>query len=161
MVPAWPIAVAPGNPNIIYAGHNGGRLYKTTNGTAAAAMVQSSWTAIDDNTTVDPLPDRRITRITIDRSNTNVVYVTFGGFTADNAYKSTNGGATWTDITGPSGGSSALPDVPVRDLEIHPTNSNWIYAGTEVGIFASENAGASWSLPHTVRRTFPSTSCSF
>ena len=59
-----------------------------------------------------------------------------------------DGGASWADITGPSGGPAALPDVPVRDLEVHPTNSNWIYAGTEVGIFTSENGGATWSLPH-------------
>ena len=109
---------------------------------------QGSWTTIDDNGGANPLPNRRITRITIDPTNTDIVYVTFGGFSGDNVYKSVNGGATWTDITGPTGGATALPDVPVRDLEIHPTNSNWIYAGTEVGIFTSENGGATWSLPH-------------
>jgi hypothetical protein len=110
--------------------------------------VAASWTTIDDNSTANPLPNRRITRISIDPSNNEVVYVTLGGFSGDNIYKSTNGGVSWTDITGPSGGATALPDVPVRDLEIHPTNSNWIYAGTEVGIFASENGGTTWSLPH-------------
>jgi photosystem II stability/assembly factor-like uncharacterized protein len=142
------IGVAPGNPDIIYAGHNSGQLYKTTNGTAAAAAVQASWTTIDNNGVSNPLPNRRITRITIDRNDPDVVYVTFGGFSGNNVYKSVNGGATWADITGPAGGAAALPDVPVRDLEIHPTNSNWIYAGTEVGVFASDDAGATWSLPH-------------
>ena len=142
------IGVAPGNSNIVYAGHNAGRLYKTTNGTAAAVTVQASWTTIDDNGGLNPLPNRRITRITVDRNNHDVVYVTLGGFSGNNVYKSVNGGASWTDITGPGGGATALPDVPVRDLQIHPTNSNWIYAGTEVGIFSSENAGATWSLPH-------------
>ena len=94
------------------------------------------------------MPNRRITRVAIDPSNSDVVYVTFGGFSGNNVYKSTNGGTTWTGITGPSGGPTVLPEVPVRDLEIQPTNSNWIYAGTEVGIFASENGGTSWTLPH-------------
>jgi hypothetical protein len=142
------IAVAPGNPDVIYTGYGLGQLYKTTNGTAAAATLQASWTTIDDNSALNPLPNRRITRIAIDRNNVDVVYVTFGGFSANNVYKSVNGGATWADITGPTGGATALPDVPVRDLEIHPTNSNWIYAGTEVGIFASEDGGTTWALPH-------------
>lgn len=142
------IGVAPGNSDIIYAGHNAGRLYKTTMGTAAAATVLGSWTTIDDNAGANPLPNRRITRITVDPGDNQVVYVTFGGFSGDNIYKSTNGGATWTDITGPFGGPTALPDIPVRDLEVHPTNSAWLYAGTELGIFTSENGGASWMLPH-------------
>jgi Big-like domain-containing protein len=142
------VAVAPGDSATIYAGHNSGRLYKTTVGTSAAATVMANWATIDDNSGSNPLPNRRITRITVDPSNNDVVYVTFGGFSGDNIYKSANGGASWTDVTGLGGGLTALPDVPVRDLEIHPSNSNWIYAGTEVGIFASENGGATWALPN-------------
>ena len=142
------IGVAPGNSDVIYAGHTGGRLYKTTVGTGTAATVAASWATIDDNSGSNPLPNRRITRITVDSSNNDVVYVTLGGFSGDNIYKSVNGGASWIDITGPSGGPTALPSVPVRDLEIHPSNSNWIYAATEIGIFASEDGGASWVLPH-------------
>ena len=142
------IAVAPGNSNIIYAGHQQGRLYKTIVGDGAAATVAASWTTIDDNGAANPLPNRRITRIAIDPSNSEIVYVALGGFSGDNIYKSINGGTSWTDITGPGGGPTALPDVPVRGLAIHPTNSNWIYAGTEIGIFASENGGTTWSLPH-------------
>jgi hypothetical protein len=117
-------------------------------GTAAAATVQASWATIDDNGASNPLPNRRITRVTVDPGNVNTVYVTFGGFSGDNVYKSINGGASWVDITGPSGGLSALPNVPVRDLEVNPTNGNFLYAGTEVGIFTSDNGGASWNLPH-------------
>ncbi len=142
------IGVAPGNSDLIYVGHNAGRLYKTTMGTAAAGTVLGSWTTLDDNGSANPLPNRRITRITVDPGDNQVVYVTFGGFSGDNIYKSTNGGATWSDITGPFGGPTALPDVPVRDLEVHPANSSWLYAGTELGIFTSENGGASWMLPH-------------
>ena len=36
----------------------------------------------------------------------------------------------------------------MRDVEVHPGNSNWLYAGTEVGIFASEDGGGSWGVPH-------------
>jgi len=43
---------------------------------------------------------------------------------------------------------TGLPDIPVYSLAIHPQQSNWIYAGTELGVFASENAGQSWIVPH-------------
>jgi hypothetical protein len=53
----WPIntiAVAEGNPDIIWIGYNNGDVYFTTNGTAAVPI----WTKVDDNAT--PLPARTV-----------------------------------------------------------------------------------------------------
>jgi photosystem II stability/assembly factor-like uncharacterized protein len=133
------IAVAKGNSNIIWVGHNNGDVYMTTNGTSPSP----TWTRVD--TTTPSLPNRTVTRLTIDSANSSIVYATFGGFSPDNVYRTANSGATWTDITG--SGSTGLPDVPVYSLVIHPSNANWIYAGTDVGVFASENAGTTWSIP--------------
>ncbi|MCW5857036.1 MAG: hypothetical protein KIS63_02020 [Caldilineales bacterium] len=133
------IAVAQGNSSIIWVGYNDGSVYKTTNGTAASP----TWVRVDTGS--PGLPYRYVTRLTIDRTNHNLVYATFGGFSADNVWRTTDGGATWSDITG--SGATGLPDAPVRSLVIHPTNANWLYVGTEVGVFASENGGAAWSLP--------------
>ena len=129
------VAVAKGNANIIWVGYNNGELYKTTNGTAATP----TWTQVDSAAT----PGRYVTRITIDPRNPNVVYATFGGFSPDNVWRTTNGGSTWTDITG--SGTTSLPDAPVRSLVVNPNNSNWLYVGTEVGVFASEDGGAHWA----------------
>lgn len=134
------IAVAAGNSSLIWVGHNNGDVYSTTTGT----VVSPTWTRADLGT--PNLPARQVTRITIDPANPQKVYVTFGGFSADNVWRTTNGGATWTDITG--SGLTGLPDVPVRSLVINPNNSNWLYVGTEVGIFASEDGGATWGVPH-------------
>ena len=41
---------------------------------------------------------------------------------------------------------SGLPDVPVRALVLHPHNKNLIYVGTEIGIFSSGDAGATWDV---------------
>ncbi|MBX7187700.1 MAG: hypothetical protein K1Y01_21340 [Vicinamibacteria bacterium] len=138
--PISAIAVAPGNPDIIWVGHNNGDVYRTTNGTSGAP----TWT-LRDNTS-PALPARKVTRITIDPTNSEVVYVTFGGFSPDNIYRTINGGDTWTDRTG--SGATGLPDAPIRTLVIHPDNPQFIYAGGESGIFASEDAGATWHLPH-------------
>ncbi len=134
--PISAVAVAPGNANIIWVGYNNGDVFKTANGTASSP----SWTKVSTHS--PGLPFRYVTRITIDKKNNKKVYVTFGGFSADNIWRTTDSGANWTDIT------SNLPDLPVRSLVINPSNSNWLYIGTELGIFTSENGGASWTLPH-------------
>ncbi len=132
------VTVAPGNSDVVWVGHRNGNVYMTTNGTAAGP----TWSRMDDTGT--GLPNRRVQRITIDADDNNTVYVCFGGFSSDNVYCSTNAGAAWTDITG--SGATGLPDVPVRGFAIHPDNSSWLYAGTEIGIFASSDGGANWSV---------------
>ncbi|MFZ1474733.1 MAG: hypothetical protein WAV53_02335, partial [Anaerolineae bacterium] len=112
----------------------------TANGTAASP----TWTQVDTN--APGLPNRYVMRITIDRNSANTVYVTFGGFSPDNVWRTTDAGSSWSDRTG--SGSSGLPDAPVRSLVIHPSNSNWLYVGAEVSVFVSENAGVNWTVPH-------------
>ncbi len=136
-VPISAIVVARNNPDLIVVGHNGGQIFRTSNGTAASP----TWTQIDAG-----VPDRFVTRLTIDSTKSpNWIYVTLGGFSPDNVYVSKNLGASWTDITGT--GATGLPDVPVRSLIISPVNPKNLYVGTEVGLFASEDAGATWQLP--------------
>ena len=127
------IAVAPGNSDIIWVGHNNGDVYATSNGTA----ISPAWTRMDLGT--PNLPNRTCTRLTIDSNNWNVVYATFGGFSADNVYRTTDGGITWANI------ATGLPVAPVHSLVIAPFNSNFLYVGNDVGVFASANGGASWS----------------
>ena len=133
------IAVATGNSDIIWVGYNDGEIDMTTNGTSASP----TWTRVDNNT--PPLPKRMVQRIAIDPSDSNIVYATFGGFNSDNVWRTTDGGTNWSQRVG--FGVHQLPAAPVFSLAIHPSNSAWIYAATEVGIFASEDAGNTWNLP--------------
>lgn len=137
--PISAITVSPTNSDFIVVGHNNGDIYLTFNGTATTP----GWAKID----TAGLSNNFVTRLVIDNSRSpNWIYATFGSFSGDNVYRSTDLGATWTDITGI--GSTGLPNVPVRSLVIHPHNRNLLYVGTEVGIFTSEDAGATWDLPH-------------
>lgn len=130
------IAVARGNSDVIWVGHNSGDVYVTSNGTAASP----TWTKVDGAT----LPNRRVNRIAVIDSSTALVG--FGGFTTNNVWKTSNTGASWTASSG--SGASALPSAPVYALVVHPTDGSRVYAGTEVGVFASTDGGANWSTPH-------------
>ena len=98
---------------------------------------------MDDNGAV---PNRTATSIAIDPANADIVYVSFGGFSTGNVWKTVNGGLNWTNASG--GGAGTLPSAPVRSVIAHPFAPGWIYAGTDVGVFASEDAGATWQVPH-------------
>jgi photosystem II stability/assembly factor-like uncharacterized protein len=120
----------------IWVGHNNGALYYTPDGDVA----NPQWTKISSAS----LPKRYISRIAIPDYNPDTIYVSYGGFEPDNLWRSTDGGVTWQDVTG--SGATGLPNVPIYSLAIHPQNSNWLYVGTEVGIFASEDGGSSWKV---------------
>jgi hypothetical protein len=79
------------------------------------------------------------TRIFVSPLQADTILAVFGGFQADNVWRSEDGGATWTSIAG------SLPNVPVRAVTIHPARADWFYVGTEVGVFASDDRGATWS----------------
>ncbi len=126
------IAIAHGNPDVIAVGHGEGSVYRTTNGTSATP----TWTQVDTNGIG---ADRQCLSVTIDPNDHNLIYASFGGYQSDNLWRTTDGGQSWTNISG------GLPAAPIRDLTIHPQRSTWIYVATEVGVFASEDGGATWS----------------
>jgi regulation of enolase protein 1 (concanavalin A-like superfamily) len=130
------IAIADGQPDIVWAGRNLGQVYRSTNATTAAPAF----------TTISvPTYGNLITRITIHPRNHDIVYVTTGGFGSQNVVKTLDGGNSWADATG--GGATGLPNVPVSDLEIDPAHPETIYAATEVGVFISLDGGTTWDLP--------------
>jgi hypothetical protein len=133
--PISALAVAKGNSDVVWVGHADGQVFKTANATTASPIWQKV-----DHTGAQPLSiDRYCTGITIDPNQDDAVYVTFGGYTQGNLWKTGDGGATWSNL------GQALPAAPVRALAIHPDHAAFLYTGTEVGLFASEDGGAHWS----------------
>lgn len=126
------IAVAEGDPSTVWVGHNNGEVYRTTNALTASPP---SWARVGQGF----IPGRLVTRITIDRDDRNHVMVSVTGFTAGNVWETRDGGATWSSITG------NLPRAPVFDVKRHPRKAHWLYAATSVGVYTSEDAGATWS----------------
>jgi hypothetical protein len=105
--------------------------------------VAPTWTVVDDNGATNPLPNRYVGRILIDRSNSATVYVCLGGFSGDNLWRTTNAGATFTDVTG--AGVTGLPSAPVYGIAQHPSLGGHFYVATEVGVFATSDNCVTWS----------------
>ena len=106
-----------------------------------------TWTRLTD----PDLPDRWVTRVTVDPQNANLAWVTYSGFkweseTQPHVLMTTDGGATWRNISG------NLPQAPVNDVIRHPKHSQWLYIGTDMGVFFTPNLGRNWLK---VGETFP------
>jgi photosystem II stability/assembly factor-like uncharacterized protein len=125
------VAVAEGNGNVIWVGHNNGEVYVTRNGLAAVPVWQRAGQG--------RLPSRRVQRIMIDKDDHARVIVAVTGFSPDNVWETRDGGTTWNSIT------ANLPQAPVFDVKRHPRRADWLYAATSVGVFTSEDRGATWS----------------
>lgn len=155
------IAVAEGDSDLIWVGYNRSSVFYTTTGTLGTSTTpcplsspRPSWSPGDPSNT---LPSNRpLTSITIGHPQSEppeafrTVYVTYGQFfptttdTRGNVWKRESNG-NWTDIHQHPNGQHPLPRTPVYSLVISPSNPNFLYVGTEVGIFASADGGMNWS----------------
>lgn len=154
--------VDPNDSNIVYAGAEittgirgyefdkaKGKIYKTTDG-------GESWTCVWEG-------DSLVRFVHVNPENSNIVYASTGIFDRE-AYndiglgvlKSTDAGKTWSQI------NNGLTNLFVGFLEMHPTNSNILFAATGMnqqnmygythgGIFKTDNGGETWRhvLPHS------------
>lgn len=90
------------------------------------------------------LPNRFITSVTVDPSDLGHIYVTLSAFSRKwipsagygHVFESTDGGATFTDI------SSNLPDAPANDSVLHKGK---LIVGTDVGVYELRSNG-NWSV---------------
>jgi len=133
------IAVSPTSSDVVWLIDTWWSIYKSENATA----VTPSWTLIHD--LWEPaFPNLgNLLDLTIDPRNHNHVYVTEGSYIGGRVWRTTDGGLSWSNAAGI--GAGALPAAPVRALAVHPERSDWLYAGTEVGVFASYDSGESWT----------------
>ncbi len=133
--------------NLVILGYENGVVEFSSNG-------GNSWSG--DITSVGALtpPNSFITDIHIAQSNSLGItaYVTFGGYRSDQVFELqitlSNGSISWKDV-------SLDFDMQVNTVTTHPSNANWLYVGTDVGIFSSEDGGKNWSVTPLLQSNDP------
>lgn len=73
------------------------------------------------------------------------VYATVMGFRVPHLYRSTDGGASWTNI------SSNLPDAPANSVVVDPNNGNTLYIALDTGVYVTTQvstcvSASCWSI---------------
>ncbi len=129
------IDIDKGNSAVIWVGYDNGNIAKTLN-------TGANWTRVDNND--GGLPNRYATDIAINPNNSNEVFVTFGGYNNDNVWYTPDAGVNWENRSGTT--PNDLPALQVNTVRYHPSNSNWIYIGTDLGVFATDDRGVNWSV---------------
>ncbi|MCB9170467.1 MAG: PKD domain-containing protein [Flavobacteriales bacterium] len=114
------------NTDIVYAGTANAGVWKSTD-------KGLNWT----NLTKDMILGT-VLSLEIDHANANIVY--FGA--EGHLYKTTNGGATWNTI-----GDAAFQalDHSIRDIVMHPTNSQQVFVCSSQGLYRTDNGGTSFT----------------
>jgi hypothetical protein len=130
------ITVAPSDSNTVYAGTSDGRVHVTVN---AGAGASATWTDLTPG-----LPNRSVTQIAVSDLNKLVVFVTFSGFSGfgdsqGHVFRTMNGGASWSDISG------NLPNIPVNAIVLDPDQPTSLYVATDIGVFATMDGGTMWA----------------
>jgi hypothetical protein len=117
------LAIDPQSPDTLYAGIEEHGVYKSTNGGASWAVVNTG------------LTDMRILSLAAAPSTPVTLYAgTYFG-----VFKSIDGGASWSES------NVGLTDTTVTALAVDKTTPATLYAGTGSGVFKSTNSGANWN----------------
>jgi len=104
----------------------------------------ATWTDIDED---DAVPDRYVTDLAFDPTNANVLYVALSGFDEGtpgepgHVFTTMNALAplpSWSNVTPPV-------NIPCNTVAVDPLTTTTVYVGTDLGVWRSTEAGASWT----------------
>lgn len=127
------IGFHPSNENIIYIGAPQGGLWKSTDG-------GQTWEVLTDEQ-----PTLGVSSIVISHGNANTILIGSGDRDAGDSdgmgvFKSTDGGASWTQS------NNGMGNRTVGRMIQDPNDENIIIAATNGGIYKSTDLGDNWSL---------------
>ena len=91
-----------------------------------------SWEAMD------ALPDRVPMDIVFHPEDNDIIFVAFSGFGTNHVFKTEDGGDTW------AASDAGLPDLPTNAIAIDPGQPSDMYAGNDLGVYASFDGGENW-----------------
>lgn len=168
-----------GSP-VLYAGLSGfadggaasaGHIFTTAS--AGTAGASTAWRDLTGNSVTNDLNSRfnaggfDISSIAVDHADPTgmTVYATVQGFNYPHVYRSTNGGATWLNIT------ANLANAPANAVAVDPNDPHVVYVALDTGVYVASDvtscfaatsgtAGACWSVYGTALPNAPVTALS-
>ena len=128
------IAVSPQDDNYRIFGRRDGTIFYTTTGSASMTALTG-------------IPARYVGRAKFDPSNKNTAYIALGGYfggtsaAQSHVWKITN----LDTVPVVTAINSGLPDIPVNTFAVDPVQGRNLFAGTDIGVYASTDGGTNWA----------------
>lgn len=120
------VNIAPSDSDYIYMGRSN-QLWRTTNG-------GTSWSTMTT-------PGSGTVKLAVHPTDPNTLWAVRSNYSAGaKVYKSTNGGATWTNESG------TLPNIPANTIVYQSGSANGIYVGMDIGVYYKDDGMADWEL---------------
>ncbi|NEO32815.1 MAG: PKD domain-containing protein [Symploca sp. SIO3C6] len=99
-----------------------------------------NWTQVTPNSIVTQ--NKSFSNLTIDGEDPNIVWVSMGGKQKDvKVIKTTDGGATWSDYSGPN---DNLPSYEIHVITHQIGTNGGVYIGTDAGLWYRNNSLDRW-----------------
>ena len=128
------LAFSPIDTNTMYAAMPAGGVWKTADGGTTWAPISSSFAV------------PYCSSVAVSPANDQLVLVGMGDYDGGvdqglgrGIMRSTDGGATWTNV------GSAMNGLSVGNIVFHPDNPNVVLASSNGGIYRSADAGLTWA----------------
>lgn len=140
------VKVSPANPDVVWAGSavsaGSGTTYKIN------VSKDNGQTFAKTTGAFPTTGNYYISGLAASSINPGRAFTLFSAAGQPKVVKTNDYGETWTDISGFVGGVSTngFPNVSVHSLLEMPFDQNVLWAGTDIGIFESVDAGTSWYL---------------
>ncbi len=120
------VAISPSNSDYIYTG-TAGTMFRTTDGGL-------NWTTLST-------PGSNTAMVKVSPNDPEVIYAVRSEFSSgEKVYKSTNGGTTWSNISG------TLPNLFANCIAIHNDEEETLYVGMDIGVYYKNNSTPNWTL---------------
>lgn len=118
------LTIAPGGSSDLYFSEQSTFYYSHNGGT--------TWTA------TNPIGSFYISDIAVDAVDPLKVWITGNSSSGDRVFYSTNGGVSWTNITG------ALSGTGINCIMNDPASPRGLYVGTNTGVFYRDSTMSAW-----------------
>lgn len=126
--------VSKNTANVLYYGTDDGQLYKLT-----GANTGTTPTRTDIYTGKGFPSGAHVSCVTVDDEDANSVFVTFSNYEVKSVFHSTDGGSTWTDISGnlEENADGSGNGASARWIAVHKpaTGNKLYYVGTSTGLY--------------------------